>query len=89
MKRTEKTEYIESALHNVIMTARLIVEEGGATRDEIAEFLTKKSNEEFTAVFDAPERIFMMMAIRDLLEGLSSLEVKDMFGEGDDVDESA
>lgn len=87
MNVNEKTKYLEDTIHSVMMTARICVEDGDATKEEMSEFLTEISNKEFNEIFSVPEKVFMMMALRDLLHDMSNPEVRAMFMEGDDCGE--
>ena len=84
MSRIENLKYVEDQLDTIMKMARIIVDDGDMTKEEMEVFLTEKSNESFTNVFDASEEDFAFMLFADICKKLP--RVMSMM-KGDDTDE--
>ena len=87
MNKTEKTMCIDDAIHTAIMVGRIAIEEGECSEEEMKEYLVTKCNEEFKAVFDASKKAFAFMALKDMLECMSTSEISGFVLEMDDHEE--
>ena len=84
MSRIENLKYVEEQLDTIMKMARIIVDDGDMTKEEMAEFLTDKSNDAFSNVFSASEEDFALMLFSDICKKLP--RVMSMM-KGDDTDE--
>lgn len=84
MSRIENLTYVEEQLDTIMKMARIIVDDGDMTKEEMEVFLTEKSNDAFCNVFDASEEDFALMLFSDICKKLP--RVMSMM-KGDDTDE--
>lgn len=84
MKRIEEMDFIDDCLHKLMVVARIGVEEGKITKDEIAEYITKRANKTFCSVFDLNLAAFGMMCMVELFKDKTQDDVIEMLQEGED-----
>lgn len=73
MSKTENIILIDEQLDNTMKLARIVVENGEMTKDEMAKYITDKANELFIKIFDASDNQFAMMLLGDIMDKLPQL----------------
>ena len=73
MNKTENIRIIEDQLDNAMKMARIAVENGDMTKDEMARYIPEKANEIFIRVFEASDDEFALMLLGDIMDKLPSI----------------
>lgn len=83
MNKTENIMLIDEQLDNTMKMARIVVENGEMTKDEMSKYIADKANELFIKIFDASDNQFAMMLLGDIVGKLP--EIMEKWGGDDEV----
>lgn len=84
IKTVSNVSLIDDELNKIMKLARIAVENGEMTKDEISKFIAEKGNEYFIQIFEASDDKFAFMLLDDIMESLPSILKR---YKGDDSDE--
>ena len=84
IKTVSNVSLIDDELNKIMKLARIAVENGEMTKDEISKFIAEKGNEYFIGIFEASDDEFAFMLLDDIMESLPSILKR---YKGDDSDE--
>lgn len=73
---------LKGDIHRICFTARIAVDEGHVTEEEIRTFIAEEGNKEIDKVFKMDEPVFVLHCLKDLIE--NTMELKGMIGGEDD-----
>lgn len=69
---------IKGDIHRMCFTARIAVDEGRITEEEIRAFIAEEGNKEINKVFEMDEPVFMLHCLKELLQ--STMELSGVIG---------
>ena len=84
IKTVSNVTLIDDELNKIMKLARIAVENGEMTKDEISKFIAENGNEYFIKIFEASDDKFAFMLLDDIIESLPSILNR---YKGDDSDE--